>query len=101
MCQVCNESMLAASQAALNLANAAKSLESINRSAEATVLAKAAADLFTEVQEDIRTAGEETARAPVEETSTIPQKGFHTDIKTGEIYLDGICISRLVALKRS
>lgn len=101
MCQVCNESLLAASQAAKDLAQAAVYLKGAQFQKEATILAKAAAELFTEVQEDNRTAGEETARAPVEETSTIPQKGFHTDIKTGEIYLDGICIGRLVALKRS
>lgn len=52
MCEVCNETLSIAASAAKDLANAASALYHINQSAEAAVLAKAAAALFEEPKVD-------------------------------------------------
>lgn len=50
MCQKCNEALVAASQAALNLSLAAKNLYDMNAGPAADTLAKAAAELFEVVE---------------------------------------------------
>lgn len=97
MCQVCNENLMAASQAALNLANAAKVLEGINRKDEAKVLAKAAADLFTEVPE----AAEAAVDTPKSEARAVPKRGLHVDEASGDVYVNGELFGRITELRRS
>lgn len=97
MCQVCNENLMAASQSALNLANAAKVLDGINRSAEASVLAKAAADLFTEVPEAVEAAVD----TPKREAPAVPKRGLHFDEATGDVYFNGVLFGRISELRRS
>ena len=97
MCQVCNENLMAASQSALNLANAAKVLEGINRSDEAKVLAKAAADLFTEVPEAVEAAVD----TPKTEAPAIPQKGVYHDEASGVFYFNGMPVARFIPAGRS
>ena len=65
MCQKCNEALIAASQAALNLSRAAKNLYDMNASAQADTLAKAAAELFeiVEPRESATIKEEVSARA--------------------------------------
>lgn len=92
MCEKCNETLLAASQAALNLANAASTLYHMNQNAEATTLAKAAAELFTEVKQEGGVNGEADA---VHEKAAHPA-GFHLDEENGVIYFDGVAIGRIV-----
>lgn len=94
MCQVCNENLMAASQSALNLANAAKVLEGINRSGEAKVLAKAAADLFAE-------APEAAVDTPKPESPAVPKRGVHFDEATGDVYFNGELFGRITELRRS
>lgn len=94
MCEKCNETLLAASQAALNLANAAKSLESINRSAEATTLAKAAAELFTEVKQEEKPEVVDATEPAKRQT----RSGFHIDEESGVVYMGDIAIGRIVHL---
>lgn len=55
MCEKCNEAMLAAANTSLVLSQAAKNLYSINATKEADTLAKAAAELFTEVKPEAST----------------------------------------------
>lgn len=94
MCEKCNEALMAASHSALNLAKAAQILNSFNRNVEADILAKAAAELFTEVkQEEKPDAGE-----PAQEAGTSGAAGFSIDEAAGVIYLGGVAIGRIVQL---
>lgn len=102
MCRVCNENLLAASQSALNLANAAKVLEGINRSDEAKVLAKAAADLFTEVPEAAEAAvGTPKPEARAVPKRGVPDRGVYIEGATGDIYFNGVLFGRVAELRRS
>lgn len=94
MCEKCNESLLAATQAALSLSQAAANLYSINQHAEAVTLAKAAADLFTEVKQEEKP---EVVDA-TEPTKRQTRSGFHIDEETGVVYMGDIAIGRIVHL---
>ena len=94
MCEKCNETLLAASQAALNLANAASTLYHMNQNAEATTLAKAAADLFTEVKQEENPEVVDAA----EPTKRQPRSGFRIDGESGVVYMGDIAIGRIVHL---
>lgn len=96
MCQVCNENLLAASQSALNLANAAKVLDGINRRTESGILAKAAADLFTEVLE----AAEAAVDTPKTEAPAVPKRGVHIDEASGVFYFNGTPVARFIPASR-
>lgn len=96
MCQVCNENLMAASQSALNLANAAKVLDGINRRTESGILAKAAADLFAEAPE----AAEAAVDTPKTEAPAIPKKGGYHDKASGVFYFNGLPVVRFIPASR-
>ena len=97
MCEKCNEALMAASHSALNLAKAAQILNSFNRNVEADILAKAAAELFTEVKQEekpeVVDAGE-----PAQEAGTSEAAGFSIDEENGVIYFGGGHFGRIVQL---
>lgn len=92
MCEKCNEALLAASQAALSLSQAAANFYSINENAATATLAKAAADLFTEVKEEAvdGVKGSPEAEKPKAHGS------YHIDHESGVVFLDGVPIGRIL-----
>ena len=78
MCEKCNEAMLAAANTSLMLSQAAKNLYDMNAHTQADILAKAAAELFTEVKPEVVTPapGKASPNASKEpsETSTITEE---------------------------
>lgn len=97
MCQLCNESLLAASQAAATLARAAKDLYSINDHVNSKVLADAAADLFKPVKE-AGAANDTPGPAPDKVEGVTLPRGFHIDDETGIVCLHGVALGRVVVL---
>lgn len=106
MCQLCNDSLLAAANAANLLANAAKQLYAINQTTEANVLAKAAADLFSKPKVSGETdAGQASPNASKGAPEDVkPQvelpKGFDIDPETGIVSINGVAIGRAVLVRR-
>jgi hypothetical protein len=117
MCQKCNDSLLAAAQAASLLASAAKDLYDINQTAQAKTLAQAAAELFSIVKDDVpsgsyaTTPGEagtaagdtgsaqdapKDAAEKKEPRSNLPQ-GF-TISDDGIMYINGTAVGRVVVI---
>lgn len=109
MCKLCNESLLAAAHAAAMLASAAKDLYNINQSAEASTLAKAAAELFTVAKEERRTGdvspnqskpAEDAAQPGQTRESANPQpKGFDIDDE-GIVRINGVALGRVVVISK-
>lgn len=111
MCQKCNEALLAAAQAASMLARAAKDLYSINQQAEATTLAKAAAELFELVEDEVKPGDTGTASAvspnEAKDAKGSPEAVAPDDVKLpqgfrindeGIVYIGGVPIGRMVVL---
>ena len=92
MCEKCNDSLIAAANAVSLLAAAAKDLYSINMTSESATLAKAAADLFTEVKEEAvdGVKGSPEAEKPKAHGS------YHIDHESGVVFLDGVPIGRIL-----
>lgn len=112
MCEVCNESLLAGASAAKDLAQAAFTLESVNFSEEAKVLAKAAADLFRpEASKPNAGSGEtngaqssENAKeSDLERARRALNESLPESVKIGEdgvLYLNGKAVGQAVLVRR-
>jgi hypothetical protein len=114
MCQKCNDSLLAAAQAASLLASAAKDLYDINQTAQAKSLAQAAADLFSIVKDDVPSGDYATTPGEAGDTGSaqdapkkasdpkntpgvkLPQ-GF-TISDDGIMYINGAAVGRVVVI---
>lgn len=103
MCQKCNEALLAAAQASSMLARAAKDLYSINQQAEATILAKASAELFDIVKAEpgVPPNGRKESKTPGESPEADAPKrprAFYVDPDTNIVYLHGVAIGHAVVI---
>lgn len=110
MCKLCNDSLLAAAQAASLLAGAAKDLYNINQSAEASTLAKAAAELFTVAKKERQTGDASPNQSKPAEDAAQPGQtpgaerkrpnGFYFEEETGVVYINGAALGRVVVIDK-
>lgn len=106
MCQKCNDALLATAQASDWLASAAQKLYNINQSAEAKILAEAAAELFKPVPEpkvsgETSTAGKGSPEAGAETPAVKFPDGLYVDEASGLVYIDGQLIGRAVLVAKA
>ena len=106
MCQECDSTLMAAATAANLLAQAAKTLYSINHEAESKVLAKAAAELFqpaVEAADNGKPEGKSEGVDPVTEARREANASLPKGIVIGDddiVYMNGEAIGRAVLIKR-
>lgn len=96
MCEKCDHALMAAATSADLLSQAAERLHNINMQSEAVILAKAAAELFTEVKHE----GETGAVKPEQQDTAELPRDFHIDEKTGIVYIHGVAVGQAVIIKR-